>query len=89
MKQRENLLLVALFTLLLVLTSCNDTKALSPQKQFGDNAYYFMGLSSLQKGQKDEALSHFKKGVKKSDDFFAEKCMEDTVIVYQKQECCK
>ena len=76
MKQRENLLLVALFTLLLVLTSCNDTKALSPQKQFGDNAYYFMGLSSLQKGQKDEALSHFKKGVKKSDDFFAEKCME-------------
>ena len=76
MKQRENLLLVAFFTLLLVLTSCNDTKALSPQKQFGDNAYYFLGLSSLQKGQKDEALSHFKKGVKKSDDFFAEKCME-------------
>lgn len=76
MKQRENLLLVALFTLLLVLTSCNDTKALSPQEQFGDNAYYFMGLSSLQKGQQEEAFSYFKKGVKKSNDFFAEKCLE-------------
>lgn len=76
MNQRKNLLLVILFTLLLVMTGCNDGKALSPQEQFGDNAHYFMGLKYLQEGQKEEALSQFKKGVKKSDDFFAEKCLE-------------
>lgn len=76
MNQRKNLLLVVLFTLLLVMTGCNDGKALSPQEQFGDNAHYFMGLKYLQEGQKEEALSQFKKGVKKSDDFFAEKCLE-------------
>ena len=75
MNQRKNLLLVILFTLLLVMTGCNDGKALSPQEQFGDNAHYFMGLKYLQEGQKEEALSQFKKGVKKSDDFFAEKCL--------------
>ncbi|MEE0134009.1 MAG: lytic transglycosylase domain-containing protein [Treponema sp.] len=76
MNQRKNLLLVILYTLLLVMTGCNDGKALSPQEQFGDNAHYFMGLKYLQEGQKEEALSQFKKGVKKSDDFFAEKCLE-------------
>ena len=76
MNQRKNLLLVILFTLLLVMTGCNDGKALSTQEQFGDNAHYFMGLKYLQEGQKEEALSQFKKGVKKSDDFFAEKCLE-------------
>ena len=76
MNQRKNLLLVILFTLLLVMTGCNDGKALSTREQFGDNAHYFMGLKYLQEGQKEEALSQFKKGVKKSDDFFAEKCLE-------------
>ncbi|MBO5731256.1 MAG: lytic transglycosylase domain-containing protein [Treponema sp.] len=35
-----------------------------------------MGLKYLQEGQQDDALAQFKKGVKKSDDFFAEKCLE-------------
>ena len=35
-----------------------------------------MGLKYLQESQKDDALTQFKKGIKKSDDFFAEKCLE-------------
>lgn len=76
MKQKGNLLLIVLFALLLAVTGCTDTKALSPQKEFGDNAYYFMGLKYLQEGAKEEALGQLKKGVKKSDDFFAEKCLK-------------
>ena len=76
MNQRKSLLLVVLYTLFLVITGCNDSKAMSLQKQFGNNFYYFMGLKYLQEGQQDDALAQFKKGVKKSDDFFAEKCLE-------------
>ena len=67
---------MVLLSLLLVVTSCSDTKAVSLQKQFGNNFYYFMGLKYLQEGQQEDALAQFKKGVKKSDDFFAEKCLE-------------
>ena len=76
MKHKKKIFLVVLFALLLAVTSCTDTKALSLQKQFGNNSYYFMGLKYLQEGQKEDALAQFKKGVKKSDDFFAEKCLE-------------
>lgn len=76
MNQRKSLLLVVLYTLFLVITGCNDSKAMSLQKQFGNNFYYFMGLKYLQEGQQDDALAQFKKGVKKSDDFFAEKCLK-------------
>ena len=76
MKHKKKIFLVVLFALLLAVTSCTDTKALSLQKQFGNNSYYFMGLKYLQEGQKEDALTQFKKGVKKSDDFFAEKCLE-------------
>lgn len=69
--------LVSLLVLLLVMASCKDSKALSPQEQFGNNAHYFMGLSSLQKGLQEEAISHFKKGVKKSDDFFSQRCLAE------------
>ncbi len=76
MNQRKSLLLVVLYTLFLVITGCNDSKAMSLQKQFGNNFYYFMGLKYLQEGQQEDALAQFKKGAKKSDDFFAEKCLE-------------
>ena len=65
MKHKKKIFLVVLFALLLAVTSCTDTKSLSLQKQFGNNSYYFMGLKYLQEGQKEDALTQFKKGVKK------------------------
>lgn len=65
--------------ILLVLMGCGKGESRPIQEQFGSNAWYFMGLSSMQKGMEEEAVGYFKKGIKKSEGFFAQKCLEELI----------
>ena len=50
-------------------------------KQFGINSYYFLGLNELKVNNQKNALQMFQKGIRKSDDFFARKCMEELTFM--------
>lgn len=76
--QKKKPFILAFFSLLaFVLTGCGDGGFLSPQVQFGRNAWYFMARASLYSGTEEEAVAYFERGAKKSDGFFAQKCLEE------------
>ena len=76
--QKKKPCILAFFLLLaLVLTGCGDGGFLSPQAQFGRNAWYFMARASLHSGTEDEAVTYLERGAQKSEGFFAQKCLEE------------
>lgn len=58
------------------LSGCNGQKSEPPEKLLGKNSHYFLALSSLKDGNEAAAVRHLRKGMRKSDDFFAQMCME-------------
>lgn len=69
---------LAFFSLLLVfpLSGCSRYSDDSPEKLLGKNAYYFLALNSLKADNETAAIRYLRKGIRKSNDFFAQKCME-------------
>lgn len=77
MIQKKYFEIISIFVLLQVFVSCKHGDALSPHAELGNNSWYFMALSSIQNGAEEEAMKHLKKGINKSDDYFAKKCFEE------------
>ncbi len=77
MQNKKPRILAFFLLLALVLTGCGDGGFLSPQVQFGRNAWYFMACASLHSGTEDEAVAYLERGAQKSEGFFAQKCLEE------------
>ena len=61
---------------LLPLCACSKQGENLQKVHLDNNSYYFMALNNLKEKKEIEAVRLLQKGVKKSNDFFARKCME-------------
>ncbi len=68
--------LSSLIFIIFIVVGCSGYEENSPERLFGDNAYYFQGLLSLKAYDETTAAKYFRQGIKKSDTFFARKCSE-------------
>ncbi len=80
MKGVKKLLVFLSISFIFLFLGCNKENN-SLVKQFGINSYYFLGLNELKENNQEEAIRMFQKGIRKSDDFFARKCMEEITFL--------
>ena len=80
MKGVKKLFVFLSISFIFLFLGCNKEKN-SLVKQFGINSYYFLGLNELKENNQEEAIRMFQKGIRKSDDFFARKCMEEITFL--------
>lgn len=80
MKGVKKLFVFLSISFIFLFLGCNKENN-SLVKQFGINSYYFLGLNELKENNQEEAIRMFQKGIRKSDDFFARKCMEEITFL--------
>lgn len=80
MKGVKSLFVFLSVLFIFLFSGCNKENT-SLIKQFGINSYYFLGLNELKVNNQKNALQMFQKGIRKSDDFFARKCMEELTFM--------
>lgn len=80
MKGVKKLFVFLFISFIFLFLGCNKENN-SLVKQFGINSYYFLGLNELKENNQEEAIRMFQKGIRKSDDYFARKCMEEITFL--------
>lgn len=64
------------FTVLISFVCCSPSKIDSAESEFGNNAYYFMALNSINQGNETLAVKYLKQGERNSTPLLARRCKE-------------